>query len=220
MGGWSASTEPSRQRHQLELADVNINRRQKVVLLTGGLFLILLWGLTFVLRATTWLDRPAITCKFFPTKSLAFPSNRATVCLTEIVRPWDELSEDGDYQLSIYNPTSRIRTDVSMRVSIPIQRKKLSIFWRVERAQSYNFHGIEIGEESQRYTSNHPKFIPSDITEPVWWWLVGLSRVYTSPRQDYETIIDGVVERTSRVIATLTAAGLTIYRFIAASGEN
>jgi hypothetical protein len=198
---------------------MKVNTKQKVILATGGAFLAFLWGVTFVLRATTWLDKPPIVCKTFPTQSAAYPG-KAKVCLSEIVRPWDEMSEDADLQISLWNPMAKVRTDLFMRVSIPIQRRKLSIFWRVERAQSYNRRGIQISEANQRYTSSHPRHMPADIIEPVWWWLVDLSRVYTSPRPDYETIVDGVVERVSRVIATVTALGLTIYRFMAASGEE
>jgi hypothetical protein len=41
--------------------------------------------------------------------------------------------------------------------------------------------------------------------------------MYPSPKPDYETIVDGVVERTSRIVATVTAAGITAWRFFHAA---
>jgi hypothetical protein len=199
---------------------MQINRRQRIVLMVGGGVLAVIWGFTFTLRATTWLDRPPIACKLFPTKDLAYPTGKVRVCLSEIVRPWDEMSEDADYQISLYNPTAKVRADLQMRISIPIERRKLSILWRVEKVQVYDNRGVQVAESTLRYTSSHPRFMPADITFPVWWWLVGMARIYPSPKPDYETIVDGVVERTSRTVATVTAAGLTIWRFIQASSEE
>lgn len=198
---------------------LKINRKQKAILATGGAFLAVLWSWTFVLRATTWLDKPAIVCKTFPTQAAAYPG-KVTICLNEIVRPWDEMSEDADYQVSLWNPTAKIRADLLMRVSIPVQKRKLSIFWRVEKAQVYDERGIQVEEKTSRYTSGHPVYMPPDVIEPVWWWLVSLSRQYPSPRPDHETVVDGVVERASRVVATVTAVALTLYRFIQASGDD
>ena len=197
---------------------IKVNRKQKVILATGAAVLGIIWGVTFVLRATTWLDKPPIVCKFFPTQSAAYPG-KAKVCLTEIVRPWDELSEDADYQISLWNPTAKIRADLLMRVSIPDKKRKLSIFWRVEKAQVYDHRGIQVEEKASRYTSSHPVYMPPDVIEPIWYWLVDLSRQYPSPKPDHETVVDGVVERVSRIVATVTAAGITIYRFVAASGQ-
>ena len=197
---------------------IQVNKKQKIILATGAAVLGCIWGVTFVLRATTWLDKPPIVCKFFPTQSAAYPG-KVKVCLTEIVRPWDELSEDADYQVSLWNPTAKIRADLLMRVSIPDKKRKLSIFWRVEKAQVYDQRGIQVEEKASRYTSSHPVYMPADVIEPLWYWLVHLSRQYPSPKPDHETVVDGVVERVSRIVATLTAAGITLYRFVAASGE-
>ena len=199
---------------------MQINRRQKIVLMVGGGVLATIWGFTFTLRATTWLDRPPIACKTFSTKDPAYPTGKLQVCLSEIVRPWDELSEDADYQISFYNPTAKVRADLQLRISIPATKRKLSILWRVEKVQVYDNRGIQAEESTHRYTSSHPRFIPADVIEPVWWWLAGLARSYPSPKPDYETIVDGVVERTSRTVATITAAGLTVWRFIQASGAT
>jgi len=185
--------------------------------MVGGGVLTVIWGITFVLRATTWLDKSPISCKAFPTKDSAYPSGKAKICLSEIVRPWDEMSEDADYQISLYNPTAKIRADLQVRVSIPTAPRKLSILWRVEKVQVYDQNGIQVEESTARYTSSHPKYIPVDVIQPVWLWLVALSRMYPSPKPDYETIVDGVVERTSRIVATVTAAGITAWRFFHAA---
>ena len=75
------------------------------------------------------------------------------------------MSEDADYQISLWNPTAKIRADLLMRVSIPDKKRKLSIFWRVEKAQVYDQRGIQVEEKASRYTSSHPVYMPEDVIE-------------------------------------------------------
>ena len=196
---------------------MKINQKQKIILAIGGGFLASLWGATFILRQTTWLDKPALTCRTFLTKSQAYPTGKVKICLTEIVDPFSSLSEDALYQISFTNPTIKRRIDLTMRVSIPATPRKLTIFWRVTRAQLYNPSGVLVKSSEDRYTSSHPRYLPADVVEPVWWWLVQMARLHTEPQPDLETVIDGVVERFSRAAATITAGGLTIWRFLNAA---
>jgi len=199
---------------------VKINRKQKVILAIGGGFVGLLWGLSFVVKSTTWLDRPAIICNSFPTQNKAFPEKEVKICLTEIVTPFNKLAEDADYQISFYNPTIKRRIDLTMRVSIPSVFRQLSILWRVQHVQLYTPNGIMVKDSFDRYTNNHSIYLPIDITQPLWFWLVvAISQTYTEPQPDIESQIDGTVEKFSRIAATVTATGLTAWRFLqAASG--
>ena len=199
---------------------IKINQKQKTILAVGGGFLALLWGLSFIVKQTTWLDLPAIICNTFPTKSKAFPAKQVKICLTEIVTPFNRLAEDADYQISFYNPTIKRRIDLTMRVSIPSTFRQLSILWRVQHAQLYNPNGIMVKDSFDRYTNNHSIYLPKDVILPLWFWLVvAISQIYTEPHLDIESQIDGTVERFSRIAATVTATGLTAWRFLQAASE-
>ena len=186
----------------------------------GGGFVGLLWGLSFIVKSTSWLDLPAIICNSFPTQNKAFPEKEVKICLTEIITPFNKLAEDADYQISFYNPTIKRRIDLTMRVSIPSVFRQLSILWRVQHVQLYNPNGIMVKDSFDRYTNNHSIYLPIDVTQPLWFWLVvAVSQTYTEPHLDIESQIDGTVEKFSRIAATVTATGLTAWRFLkAASG--
>ena len=198
---------------------MKINRKQKIILAIGSGFLAALWGATFILRQTTWLDKPALTCRTFLTKDQSYPAKKVNICLTEIVEPFSSLSEDALYQISFINPTIERRIDITMRVSVPATPRKLTILWRVTRVQLYNPGGVLVKSSEDRYTSSYPRYLPKDTIEPLWWWLVQMSRLHTEPQPDLETTIDGVVERFSRTVATVTAGGLTVWRFLSAASE-
>ena len=199
---------------------LKVNQKQKAILAVGGGFLALLWGLSFIVKQTTWLDRPAIICNTFPTKSKAFPAKQVKICLTEIVTPFNRLAEDADYQISFYNPTIKRRIDLTMRISIPSTFRQLSILWRVQHVQLYNPNGIMVKDYFDRYTNNHSIYLPKDVILPLWFWLVvAISQIYTEPHLDIESQIDGTVEKFSRIAATVTATGLTAWRFLQAASE-
>ena len=107
-----------------------------------------------------------------------------------------------------------------MRVSIPSVFRQLSILWRVQHVQLYNPNGIMVKDSFDRSTNNHSIYLPIDVTQPLWFWLVvAVSQTYTEPQLDIESQIDGTVEKFSRIAATVTATGLTAWRFLkAASG--
>ncbi len=198
---------------------IKINRKQKVILAVGGGFIAILWGLSFIVKSTTWLDRPAIICNTFPTTSKSY-KKEIKICLTEIVTPFNRLAEDADYQISFYNPTIKRRIDLTMRVSIPSVFRQLSILWRVQHVQLYNPNGIMVKDSFDRYTNNHSIYLPKDVILPLWFWLVvAISQTYTEPQLDIESQIDGTVERFSRIAATVTATGLTAWRFLQAASE-
>ena len=198
---------------------IKINRKQKVILAVGGGFIAMLWGLSFVVKQTTWLDRPAITCNTFPTASKAY-KKEIKICLTEIVTPFNKLAEDADYQISFYNPTINRRIDLTMRVSIPSKFRQLTILWREQHVQLYNPNGIMVKNSFDRYTSNHSIYLPKDVITPLWFWLVvAISQTYTEPHLDIESQIDGTVEKFSRIAATVTATGLTAWRFLQAASQ-
>ncbi len=178
-----------------------------------------LWGLTFVLRQTTWLDRKPLTCRSFLTTNPAYPNKQVKICLTEIIEPFNPLSEDALYQISFENPTIKRRIDLTMRVSVPDKPRKLTIFWRVVKVQLYNSSGVMVKSSEDRYTNAHPRYLPMDVIEPVWWWLVTMARLHTEPQPDLETTIDGVIETGTRISATITTAGLTAWRFFQAAGK-
>jgi len=198
---------------------IKINRKQKVILAVGGGFIAILWVLSFIVKSTTWLDRPAIICNTFPTTSKAY-KKEIKICLTEIVTPFNRLAEDADYQISFYNQTIDRRIDLTMRVSIPSTFRQLSILWRVQHVQLYNPNGIMVKNSFDRSTNNHSIYLPIDVTQPLWFWLVAeISQTYVEPQLDIESQIDGTVEKFSRIAATVTATGLTAWRFLqAASG--
>lgn len=198
---------------------IKINRKQKVILAVGGGFILVLWGLSFVVKQTTWLDRPAITCNTFPTASKAY-KKEIKICLTEIVTPFNKLAEDADYQISFYNPTINRRIDLTMRVSIPSKFRQLTILWRVQHVQLYDPNGIMVKNSFDRYTSNHSIYLPIDVIQPLWFWLVAdISQTYTEQQLDIESQIDGTVEKFSRIVATVTATGLTAWRFLQAASQ-
>ena len=198
---------------------IKINRKQKIILAVGGGFIAMLWGLSFVVKQTTWLDRPAITCNTFPTASKAY-KKEIKICLTEIVTPFNKLAEDADYQISFYNPTLNKRIDLTMRVSIPSKFRQLTILWRVQHVQLYNPNGIMVKNSFDRYTSNHSIYLPIDVITPLWFWLVAdISQTYIEPHLDIESQIDGTVEKFSRIDATVTATGLTAWRFLQAASQ-
>ena len=198
---------------------MRINRKQKVILAVGGGFIAILWVLSFIVKSTTWLDRPAIICNTFPTQSKAY-KKEVKICLTEIVTPFNKLAEDADYQISFYNPTIKRKIDLTMRVSIPSVFRQLSILWRVQHVQLYNPNGIMVKNSFDRYTDNHSIYLPIDVTQPLWFWLVvEISQTYTEPQLDIESQIDGTVEKFSRIAATVTATGLTAWRFLQAASE-
>ena len=199
---------------------IKINRKQKVILAVGGGFILVLWGLSFIVKQTSWLDRPAIICISFPTQNKAFPEKEVKICLTEIITPFNKLAEDADYQISFYNPTIKRRIDLTMRVSIPSVFRQLSILWRVQHVQLYNPNGIMVKDSFDRYTNNHSIYLPIDVTQPLWFWLVvAISQTYTEPQLDIESQIDGTVEKFSRIAATVTATCLTAWRFLQAASE-
>jgi hypothetical protein len=148
---------------------VKVNRKQRMILAVGGGFIAILWALTFIVKSTSWLDRPAIACNTFPTKSKAFPKKEIKICLAEIVEPFNKLAEDADYQISFYNPTIKRRIDLTMRVSIPSVFRKLTILWRVQHVQLYNNNGIMVKNSFERYTNNHGIYLPKDVTVPLWF---------------------------------------------------
>lgn len=196
---------------------LKINRKQRTILAVGGGFLATLWGLSFIVKQTSWLDRPAIICNTFPTANKAY-KKEIKICLTEIVTPFNKLAEDADYQISFDNPTIKKRIDLTMRVSIPSVFRQLSILWRVQHVQLYNNNGIMVKNSFERYTNNHGIYLPKDVTVPLWFWMVtAISQTYTEPHLDIESQIDGTVERFSRIAATATAAGLTVWRFLQAA---
>lgn len=199
---------------------IKVNRKQKIILAVGGGFIAILWGLSFIVKSTTWLDRPAIVCNTFPTKSKAFPKKEVKICLAEIVEPFNKLAEDANYQISFYNPTIKRRIDLTMRVSIPTVFRQLTILWRVQHVQLYNPNGIMMKDSSERYTNNHSIYLPKDVITPLWFWLVvAISQTYTEPHLDIESQIDGTVEKFSRIAATVTASGLTAWRFLQAASQ-
>ncbi|MCP9925972.1 hypothetical protein KBY79_12215 [Synechococcus lacustris C3-12m-Tous] len=199
---------------------IKINQKQKVILAIGGGFIATLWLLSFIVKSTTWLDRPAIICNTFPTKSKAFPAKEIKICLTEIVAPFNSLAEDADYQISFYNQIINRRIDLTMRVSIPSKFRQLTILWRVQHVQLYNPNGIMVKNSSDRYTSNHSIYLPIDVITPLWFWLVAdISQTYIEPHLDIESQIDGTVEKFSRIAATVTATGLTAWRFLQAASQ-
>ena len=196
---------------------IKINRKQKVILAVGGGFIAILWGLSFIVKQTSWLDRPAIICNTFPTASKAY-KKEIKICLTEIVTPFNRLAEDADYQISFYNQTIDRRIDLTMRVSIPSTFRQLTILWRVQHVQLYNPNGIMVKDSFERYTSTHSIYLPKDVIQPLWLWLVkDVSQTYTEPHLDIESQIDGTVEKFSRIAATVTATGLTAWRFLQAA---
>jgi len=199
---------------------IKVNRKQKIVLAVGGGFISILWGLSFIVKSTTWLDRPAIVCNTFPTKSKAFPKKEVRICLAEIIEPFNTLAEDANYQISFYNPTIKRRIDLTMRVSIPSVFRQLTILWRVQHVQLYNSNGIMVKNSFERYTNNHGIYLPKDVTVPLWFWMVAeISQTYTEPHLDIESQIDGTVEKFSRIAATVTATGLTAWRFLQAASQ-
>jgi len=196
---------------------IKVNRKQKIILAVGGGFIAILWGLSFVVKQTTWLDRPAIVCNTFPTASKAY-KKEIKICLTEIVTPFNKLAEDADYQISFYNQTIDRRIDLTMRVSIPSTFRQLTILWRVQHVQLYNPNGIMVKDSFERYTNNHSIYLLKDVIQPLWFWLVvAISQTYTEPQLDIESQIDGTVEKFSRIAATVTATGLTAWRFLQAA---
>jgi hypothetical protein len=199
---------------------VKINAKQRTILCIGGSVLAGLWGLTYILRGTTWLDQPPITCRTFLTKDLAHPSGKLKICITEVLMPFNPLSEDGDFQISFWNPTLKRRVDLTMRVSIPETPKMLTILWRVQKVQLYNQKGLQTKETTDRYTSSHLRYLPADVKTPLWLWLVQMARLHTEPQLDFETQIDGVIEKATRVGATITTAGLTAWKFFQAAGSE
>ena len=38
---------------------IKVNRKQKIILAVGGGFIAILWALSFIVKQTSWLDRPA-----------------------------------------------------------------------------------------------------------------------------------------------------------------
>jgi len=199
---------------------IKVNRKQKTILAVGSGFVAILWALTFIVKSTTWLDRPPIVCNTFPTKSKAFPAKEVKVCLTEIVEPFNALAEDANYQISFYNPTIKKRIDLTMRVSIPSVARQLTILWRVQHVQLYNNNGIMVKDSFSRYTNNHGIYLPKDVTVPLWFWMVAeISSVYVEPYIDIESQIDGTIEKFSRIAATVTASGLTAWRFFQAASH-
>jgi len=199
---------------------IEINRKQKIILAVGGGFIAILWGLSFIVKSTTWLDQPAIICNIFPTKNKAFSAKEIKICLTEIVEPFNKLAEDANYQISFYNPTIKRRIDLTMRVSIPTVFRQLTILWRLQHVQLYNPNGIMTKDSSERYTNNHSIYLPKDVIAPLWFWLVvAISQTYTEPHLDIESQIDGTVEKFSRIAATVTATGLTAWRFLQAASH-
>jgi len=198
---------------------IKVNRKQKIILAVGGGFIAILWGLSFVVKQTTWLDRPAIVCNTFPTASKAY-KKEIEICLTEIVTPFNKLAEDADYQISFYNPTIKRRIDLTMRVSIPTVFRQLTILWRVQHVQLYNNNGIMVKNSFERYTNNHGIYLPKDVTVPLWFWMVAeISQIHTEPYIDIESQIDGTVEKFSRIAATVTATGITAWRFLQAASH-
>ena len=196
---------------------MRINKRQRVILAIGGSVLAALWGFTYILRSTTWLDRPPITCRTFLTKDLAHPSGKVKICITEVLMPFNPLSEDGDYQISFWNPTLKRRVDLTMRVSIPETPRMLTILWRVHKVQLYNPKGLQTKETNDRYTSSHLRYLPADVKTPLWLWLVQMARLHVEPQLDLETSIDGAIEKATRVGATIATAGLTAWKFFRAA---
>ena len=198
---------------------IKINRKQKVILAVGGGFIAILWGLSFIVKQTSWLDRPAIICNTFPTASKAY-KKEIKICLTEIVTPFNRLAEDADYQISFYNQAIDRRIDLTMRVSIPSTFRQLTILWRVQHVQLYNPNGIMVKDSLDRYTNNHSIYLPKDVITPLWFWLVvAISQTYTEPHLDIESQIDSTVEKFSRIAATVTATGLTAWRFLQAASS-
>ena len=196
---------------------LKVNRKQKVILVVGGGFIAILWVLSFIVKSTTWLDRPAIICNTFPTQSKAY-KKEIEICLTEILTPFNRLAEDADYQISFYNQTIDRRIDLTIRVSIPSTLRQLTILWRVQHVQLYDPNGIMVKESYERYTNNHSIYLPKDVIQPLWFWLVvAISQTYTEPHLDIESQIDGTVEKFSRIAATVTATGLTAWRFLQAA---
>ena len=198
---------------------VRINTKQRTILCIGGAVLAALWGFTFILRSTTWLDQKPLTCRSFLTKNSAYIDKQVKICLTEIIEPFSPLSEDALYQISFTNPTIKRRIDLTMRVSVPDKPRKLTIFWRVTKVQLYNPSGVMVKSSEDRYTSGHPRYLPVDVIEPLWWWLVSMARLHIEPQPDLETQIDGVIEKTTRVGATVTTAGLTTWKFFQAASD-
>jgi len=177
-------------------------------------------GLSFIVKSTNWLDRPPVVCNTFPTKSRAFPAKEVKICLTEIVEPFNKLAEDANYQISFYNPTLKRRIDLTMRVSIPSVFRQLTILWRVQYVQLYNSNGIMVKNSFDRYTNNHGIYLPKDVTVPLWFWMVAeISQIYVEPHLDIESQIDGTIEKFSRIAATVTATGLTAWRFLQAASH-
>jgi hypothetical protein len=47
-----------------------------------------------------------------------------------------------------------------------------------------------------------------------------MARLHTEPAPDLETSIDGVIEKATRIGATVTTAGLTAWRFFQAASSE
>ena len=77
-----------------------------------------------------------------------------------------------------------------------------------------------VKDSTNRYTSTHSIYLPKDVIQPLWFWLVmAISQTYTEPHLDIESQIDSTVEKFSRIAATVTATGLTAWRFLQAASS-
>jgi hypothetical protein len=195
---------------------MKITKAQRRVLIAGGVLVATFYGLVFVLRKTTWIDRPPLECKVFPTKAQGY-GGKVEVCLGEVIAPANPDTEDALIHLLIKNPQRHRVTDVAMQLGVPYPPgKKFKVLWRIDRVQRYNRQGVLVSDNSERFanTSDRRGIIPADATPAIWQWTTGLMRTYPDPLPDYESVVDSLVARFATGFATASAAGLTLWRFL------
>ena len=201
---------------------MKITKAQRRVLIAGGAIVAGFYGLVFVLRKTTWIDKPPLECKTFPTQAEGY-GEKVEVCLGEIIAPVNPDTEDAKVHLVIKNPQRNRISDVAMQLGVPYPPgKKFKVLWRVDRVQRYNRQGILVSDNSVRFanTSDRLGIIPADATPAIWQWAVGVVRTYPDPLPDYESVVDDLVAKFATGFATASALGLTLWRFIQASGDD
>jgi hypothetical protein len=195
---------------------MKITRGQRRVLIAGGVVVASFYGLVFILRSTTWIDKPPLECKVFPTQANGY-GGKVEVCLSEIIAPVNPDTEDALIHLTIKNPQRQRVTDVAMQLGVPHQPgKKFTVLWRINRVQRYSRQGVLVADSSVRFsnTSDRLGVIPADATPAIWQWATGLVRTYPDPLPDYESVVDSLVARFATGFATASAAGLTLWRFL------
>jgi hypothetical protein len=200
---------------------MKITKAQRRVLIAGGAIVATFYGLVFVLRKTSWIDKPPLECRVFPTKADSY-GGKVEVCLGEIIAPANPDTEDALIHLVVKNPRRQRVTDVAMQMGVPHPPgKKFKVLWRIDRVQRYNRQGVLVADSSVRFanTSDRLGVIPADATPAIWLWATALVRTYPDPLPDHESVVDDLVAKFATGFATASAMGLTAWRFIQAAGE-